>query len=244
MLATGSAFGRAVRREDFDTFAEAVGRSARSHRRGRHPAEMTRFTVGNRGGIASPQNAVSVRGSAADPASSTRSMPQTPSARITAGEPNRFVTPNCSICATAFRGSILAGRVGFMSGTTHVMPSAGPNRANSGNVQKIDFAGLDAVDLLQHFDLRGEDAVRVDDPLGDAGAAAGEEDRGRLVGVTAGDWNSSPSRLTRSPAEGEGTSSSVHRDRRTATGRRSRWCESFLCPSRTAAGRGGLSRCR
>ena len=56
--------------------------------------------------------------------------------RITAGLPNKFVTPNCRICASAFFGSIVAGRLASMSGTTPVMPSAGPNSANSGNVQR------------------------------------------------------------------------------------------------------------
>src|SRR4051794_2831477 len=37
--------------------------------------------------------------------------PHPPSRRITAGEPNRFVTPKRSIAATAFAGSIRAGRV-------------------------------------------------------------------------------------------------------------------------------------
>ena len=77
--------------------------------------------------------------------------------------------------------------------------AAGPRRVHFGNDRRhaerrrkqtkerkrrqIDFAGFDAVHPLQHFDLGGEDAVRIDNALGDAGAAAGEENRRRLIGL-------------------------------------------------------------
>ena len=99
------------------------------------PAEMTRFSVGKREaacGFASDSSRA-----AREAASGSEEVPAiSPNLRITAGDPNMFVTPNCAICAAAFRGSSFAGRLASMSGITHVMPSAGPNSANSGNVQR------------------------------------------------------------------------------------------------------------
>lgn len=48
--------------------------------------------------------------------------------------------------------------------------------------RQIDLARLDAVYLSQTFDLGGENAVCIDGTLGDAGAAAGEQDRRHFIG--------------------------------------------------------------
>ena len=69
-----------------------------------------------------------------------------------------------------------------MSGMIDGHAQGRPEQAEERKRRQIDLAGLDAVESAQHLDLGGEDAVRVDDALGDAGAAAGEQDRGRLVG--------------------------------------------------------------
>ena len=61
-------------------------------------------------------------------------------------------------------------------------PQCGGEEGEEGERGQVDFARFDGVEPLQHFDLRLEDAVRVDDPLGGPGAAAGEEEGGRLVG--------------------------------------------------------------
>ena len=49
--------------------------------------------------------------------------------------------------------------------------------------RQIDFAGTDVVDPAQQFNLGREVAVAVDGPLGDAGAAAGKENRRRFIGA-------------------------------------------------------------
>ena len=79
------------------------------------PAEITRFKVGKR---------------------SERALPACASRRKRAGEPNMFVTPKSSMASKIFVGLTRAGCVGSMSGTIAVMPRAGANRANSGNVQR------------------------------------------------------------------------------------------------------------
>src|SRR5262245_51426680 len=78
------------------------------------PAEMTRRRVGS----LTPQSA-----------------PYRPTRSIRAGEPNRFVTRNCSTARIILVGSTRAGRVGSISGMIDVIPSAGANNAKSGNVQ-------------------------------------------------------------------------------------------------------------
>ena len=50
-------------------------------------------------------------------------------------------------------------------------------------------AQFDAVGFSQGFHLRAEVGVRVNDALGDAGAAAGEEDGGRFVRLRASGWS-------------------------------------------------------
>ena len=73
------------------------------------PADVTRFSVGS-------------------------GCPKPASTRISAGEPNSWSTPNRAIASCSLRGSARAGRVGSMSGTTELTPSAGSNSANGGNV--------------------------------------------------------------------------------------------------------------
>ena len=76
-------------------------------------------------------------------------------------------------------GTTFAGRVGSMRGTTVVIPSAGPNRANSGNVARLTSPGPQPVEVAHEVGL-GEQPLRVVlDALGRAGAAAREQDRRR-----------------------------------------------------------------
>ena len=92
------------------------------------------------------------------------------------------VTPKVSMAGPMIlRGSTEPGRVKSISGMTAVMPRAGAKRAKSGKVGRSISPGLDAVELAQRLHLGGEVAVGVDRPLGRAGAAAGEEDRGDVV---------------------------------------------------------------
>ena len=82
-----------------------------------------------------------------------------------------------------FRGSTWAGRVASMSrddgrhaerrGRTGRTAEMSADRSRPARCRRA----------AQHLDLGREDAVRVDGALGDAGAAAGEEDGGRLVGA-------------------------------------------------------------
>ncbi len=68
------------------------------------------------------------------------------------------------------------------------MPERRAEQGEQRERAEVDLARLDAVGRLQHLHLRREDAVRVDDPLRDAGAAAGEEDRGRFVARRRREW--------------------------------------------------------
>ena len=73
------------------------------------PAEVTRVTVGS-------------------------GRPYRASTRISAGEPNSWVTPKRWLAAGRRPGAACAGRVGSMSGITEVRPNAGSNSANGGKV--------------------------------------------------------------------------------------------------------------
>ncbi len=67
--------------------------------------------------------------------------PYSATRRINAGEPNMLVTPKSSIASRIFVGSTCPGRVASISGMIAVMPIAGANRANSGNVQRSISSG-------------------------------------------------------------------------------------------------------
>ena len=62
--------------------------------------------------------------------------PAGPTRFKSAGEPNMLVGPKSSIASNSFSGSTRAGRVGSIRGTIDVIPSAGANSANRGNVQR------------------------------------------------------------------------------------------------------------
>ena len=83
-------------------------------------------------------------------------------------------------------------------GSTVVIPSAGSKSAKSGKVGRSISPGLDVVHAPDRLDLRGEVAVRVDGALGRAGAAAGEEDGGEVVGARSASSASPPSAPARS----------------------------------------------
>ncbi len=59
-----------------------------------------------------------------------------PTRLISAGEPNKFVTPNSRAGSRISRGSTFAGRVKSIRGMIDVIPSAGANNANKGNVHR------------------------------------------------------------------------------------------------------------
>ena len=67
---------------------------------------------------------------------SPRAAPSGPTRRKRAGEPNRFVGPKSSMASKSLSGSTRAGRVGSISGTMAVIPSAGAKRAKRGKVQR------------------------------------------------------------------------------------------------------------
>lgn len=51
------------------------------------------------------------------------------------------VAPDRCAACTSREGTTFAGRVGSIRGTTVVMPSAGPNSANGGNVARLTSPG-------------------------------------------------------------------------------------------------------
>ncbi len=63
-------------------------------------------------------------------------LPYLPTRFNRAGEANMLVTPWFKIASMIFLGFTRAGFVGSMSGITDVIPSAGQNRAKSGNVER------------------------------------------------------------------------------------------------------------
>jgi hypothetical protein len=91
-----------------------------------------------------------------------------------------FVMARFSIALTMFAGSTFAGRVRVHLGTTAVMPSAGPNNANSGR-SPVHFTRFDAVEPADVGHLRTKNLVRVDRAFWRAGAAAGEKYGGGFV---------------------------------------------------------------
>ena len=65
-----------------------------------------------------------------------RAVPVGPTRRNKAGEPNRLVGPKSSMAWNSLSGLTRAGRVGSMSGTIDVIPSAGAKSAKRGKVQR------------------------------------------------------------------------------------------------------------
>ncbi len=80
------------------------------------PADRTRVSVG----IRAPETA-----------------PQRPTVSSSAGEPNISVAPKPFAASAILAGSARAGFDGFIRGITVVSPSAGPNSANGGNVDRL-----------------------------------------------------------------------------------------------------------
>ena len=73
-----------------------------------------------------------------------------------------------------------SGRVHLGDDRRH--PERRREQGEEGERAEVHLAGLDLIEVAECDDLRGEDAVRVDRSFRRAGAAAGEENRGRLSG--------------------------------------------------------------
>ena len=153
------------------------------------PAEMTRFKVGNRSGPG--------LGPVCEPAQQGRRAEQVRHAEIVDRlEDLRRIDPRRS------------RRVHVGHDRRH--PQRRGEQGEERERAEIDLAGLDRVERAKRFDLCLEDRVRVDGPLGRAGAAAGEEDRRRCRRREQRDrrsWVESLVRETRAPRRR--TSSSV-----------------------------------
>ena len=104
--------------------------------------------------------------------------------RSRAGEPKRLVTPKSAMAVKRFGAVDLSGPCRVHVGDNRRHAEGREKQCEQRKRAEVDFARLNVVGVPQCFDLGGEVAVRVDGPLGHAGAAAGEQDGGRLSACT------------------------------------------------------------
>ena len=155
-------FGRAVRRVHFAGLDRSRRSSTPSTRAGTGaPADITRRSEGKR---------------------MFALLAIWPNASQTAGEAKLCVACNRWMASTMFCGSTVAGREKSMSRQDGRHAHRSVEKPEQRETGHVDFARLDAVEIADFSHLAIEVAVAVKHALGRAGAAAGEDDGGGIVG--------------------------------------------------------------
>ena len=95
--------------------------------------------------------------------------------RSAAGAANTSEASTAAMASASARAVSVPGLVTSMSGTTEAIPSAGPKRANGAKAATRRSSARDAEGVAHEVALRLELRVPVDDALGRAGGAGGEQ---------------------------------------------------------------------